>query len=71
MEQAISISFGVPQEIVKKTSMLIGDIEEVAKIAKVKGKNGVLKARLKIFRPVSLMLTQTSESIVAAIKAHG
>ena len=70
MEQAVSKSFQIPLEVVQKASMTIGDIGEVAAIAKVEGKEGLLKIGFKVFRPVRLMLAQMADSVAEALKDH-
>jgi len=71
MEQAVSKAFQVPLENVQKASMTIGDIGEVAAIAKMEGKEGLLKVGFKIFRPVKIMLAQMADSLAEALKEHG
>jgi DNA ligase-1 len=70
MEQAVSKAFQIPLEAVQKASMTIGDIEEVAAIAKTEGKEGVLKVGFKVFRPVKLMLAQMASDVAEALKEH-
>lgn len=70
MEQAVSKAFQIPLEVVQKTSMTIGDIGEVAAIANVKGKEGLLKIGFKVFRPVRLMLAQMADGVAEALKEH-
>jgi DNA ligase-1 len=71
MEQAVSKAFQIPLEAVQKASMTIGDIGEVAAIAKTEGKEGVLKVGFKVFRPVKLMLAQMASDVAEALKEHG
>jgi len=71
MEQAVSKAFHIPQEIVQRASMIIGDIGEVAEIAGVEGIEGVSKIGFKIFRPVKLMLAQMASDVEEAISEHG
>jgi DNA ligase-1 len=70
MEQAISKAFELPLESVQKASMTIGDVGEVASIAKTEGKEGLSKIRFKVFRPVGLMLAQMADGIEEALKEH-
>ncbi len=70
MEQAVSKAFQIPLEAVQKASMTLGDIGEVAAIAKVEGREGLGKVGFKVFRPVSLMLAQTANDIAEALKEH-
>ena len=71
MEQAVSKAFQIPLEIVQKATMTIGDVGDVATIAKTEGKEALLKVGFRVFRPVGLMLAQTAISVVEALKEHG
>ena len=71
MEQAVSKAFQIPLEIVQKTCMTIGDIGEVAAIAKTQGKEELLKIGFRVFRPVKLMLAQMANDVVEALEEHG
>jgi DNA ligase-1 len=71
MEQAVSKAFKVPLETVQRASMTLGDIGEVAVVAKTEGMTGLLKIGFKVFRPVSLMLAQMAEDVAEALKEHG
>jgi len=71
MEQAVSKAFEIPLELVQKSSMIVGDIGEVAAIARTEGEEGLLRVEFKVFRPVSLMLAQTADSVADALKEHG
>jgi len=70
MEQAVAEAFQLPLDAVQKASMTIGDIGEVALIAKMEGREGLSKIRFKIFRPVGLMLAQMADSITDALEEH-
>jgi DNA ligase-1 len=70
MEQAVSKAFQIPLKEVQKTSMTLGDIGEVAVIAKKEGKEGLLKVGFKVFRPVRLMLAQMANDVAEALKEH-
>jgi len=71
MEQAVSKAFQIPLEIVQKACMIIGDIGEVAVIAKTQGRQGLLKIRFRVFRPVKLMLAQMANDLAEALEEHG
>jgi len=71
MELAVSKAFDIPHDVVQTASMLTGDIGEVAAIAKVQGKEGVLKLRFQVFRPVKPMLAQTAQDVRGALREHG
>jgi DNA ligase-1 len=70
MEQAISKAFQIPLKEVQKASMTLGDIGEVAAIAKKEGEEGLLKVGFKVFRPVRLMLAQMANDVAEALKEH-
>ena len=71
MEQAVSKAFEIPLAQVQTASMTVGDIGEVAAIAKTRGLEGLSKVRFKAFRPVSLMLASMANSVADALKEHG
>jgi len=71
MEQAVSKAFEIPLELVQKSSMIIGDIGEVAVIARTEGEEGLSRVGFKVFRPVSLMLAQMADNVDDALKEHG
>jgi len=71
MEQAVSKAFQIPLETVQKASMTIGDVGDVAAIAKNQGKEALSKIEFKVFRPVGLMLAQTASDVAEALKEHG
>jgi DNA ligase-1 len=70
MEQAVSKAFQIPLKEVQKASMTLGDIGEVASIAKKEGKESLLKVGFKVFRPVRLMLAQMANDVAEALKEH-
>jgi DNA ligase-1 len=71
MELAVSKAFNIPHNVVRKASMLTGDIAEVAVIAKAKGIESILKLEFQIFRPIKPMLAQMAENVNEALKEHG
>jgi len=70
MEQAISKAFRIPLPRVQETGMIVGDIGEVAAIAREHGAEGLSKVDFRIFRPVGLMLAQVADSVAEALEAH-
>jgi len=70
MELAVSKAFNLPHDLVQKATMMRGDIGEVASIAKVHGKEKLLKLSFKIFHPIKPMLAQVAENVAEAIKEH-
>ncbi|MGC9345724.1 MAG: ATP-dependent DNA ligase [Candidatus Bathyarchaeales archaeon] len=71
MEQAVSKAFQIPPEAVQKAAMTIGDIGEVAAIAKTQGKEELLKIGFRVFRPVELMLAQVANDVAETLREHG
>jgi len=71
MEQAVSKAFNIPLITVQKATMTIGDVGDVAAIAKTEGKEALLKIEFEVFRPVGLMLAQTASDVAEALKQHG
>ncbi len=70
MEQAISKAFDVPLATVQKAGMTVGDLGEVAIIAKKQGGKALSGLSFNIFRPVRLMLAQTASDIDEALSEH-
>jgi DNA ligase-1 len=71
MEQTVAKAFNVPLATVQKASMTMGDIGEVAAIAKTEGKERLSQIGFQIFRPVKLMLAQVADDVDEALKEHG
>ena len=71
MEQAVAKAFDVPLATVQKASMAMGDIGEVAAIAKIEGKERLSQIGFQVFRPVKLMLAQVASGVDEALAEHG
>ncbi len=71
MEQAVSKAFQIPLETVQKATMTLGNVGEVAAIAKRQGEDALLKVGFGVLRPVGLMLAQTASDVAEALKEHG
>jgi DNA ligase-1 len=71
MEQAVAKAFDVPLATVQKASMAMGDIGEVAAIAKTEGKERLSQIGFQVFRPVKLMLAQVASDVDEALAEHG
>jgi DNA ligase-1 len=71
MEQAVAKAFDVPLATVQKASMALGDIGEVAAIAKIEGKARLSQIGFQVFRPVELMLAQVASDVDEALAEHG
>jgi DNA ligase-1 len=70
MEQAVAKAFDVQLAAVQKASMVLGDIGELAFIAKT-GKERLLEIDFHVFRPVKLMLAQVASDVTEALANHG
>jgi DNA ligase-1 len=71
MEQAVAKAFDTPLVAVQKASMAMGDIGEVAAIAKTEGEEHLSQIGFQVFRPVKLMLAQTADTVSDALAEHG
>jgi DNA ligase-1 len=71
MEQAVAKAFEVPLATVQKASMALGDIGEVAAIAKTEGKERLSQIGFQVFRPVKLMSAQVASDADEALQEHG
>ena len=71
MEQAVSKAFQAPLKVVQEATMIVGDIGEVAAIAKTEGAVGLARTGFAVFRPVNLMLAQMANDVAEALAEHG
>jgi DNA ligase-1 len=71
MEQAVAKAFDVPLATVQKAGMALGDIGEVATLAKTEGAERLAQVSFKVFRPVELMLAQVADDVGEALAEHG
>jgi DNA ligase-1 len=71
MEQAVSKSFQIPLKSVQEATMTMGDIGEVAAVAKAEGAVGLARRGFMVFRPVNLMLAQMAGDVAEALHEHG
>jgi DNA ligase-1 len=71
MEQAIGEAFHIPLKVVQTSSMIMGDVGEVAAKARTEGLAGLYKVSFSVFRPVELMLAQMASDVAEALKEHG
>jgi DNA ligase-1 len=71
MEKAVAKAFDVPIATVQKASMVMGDIGEVAAIAKTGSKEDLLQIGFQVFRPVKLMLAQVADNVAEALTEPG
>jgi len=71
MEMAVAKAFDLPLEMVQTANMLAGDIGEVAAIAKVKGREGIVDLKFQVFRPIKPMMAQMAEGVSEVIREAG
>lgn len=71
MEEAIAKTFNVDLEKVRFAHMVTGDLGEVCKILKEKGKEGLEKISLTLFQPIKPMLADMVKDPAEAIARHG
>jgi DNA ligase-1 len=71
MELVVSKAFDIPHELVRKATMITGDVAEVAEVAEIGGKEAVSKLRIQIFRPIKPMLAQMAEGVEEVFDQHG
>ncbi len=67
---SIASASGLPRELVRRASMLHGNLGDVAKRAIVEGQAGLESIGLKLFMPVKPMLAEMAESIEQALAEH-
>lgn len=71
MELAVARAFGLSNGSVKKATMFLGEIADVAKIVAAHGEKGVLLVGPKVFNPIQPMLAQIVGSVEEALSLHG
>ncbi|MFN2587205.1 MAG: ATP-dependent DNA ligase [Actinomycetota bacterium] len=67
MLEAIAAATEVSAEIVRRASMLSGDLPRTAAVALTSGEEGLRAIGFEIFRPILPMLASTAESVAEAI----
>ena len=71
MEVAVAEAYDLPLELVKKASMLTGDLAEVAVLARNEGRDGLERIGFKVFRPIKSMMASVASNVAEALKEHG
>ncbi len=67
---AIAVASGVPRELVRRASMLHGDLGDVAKRALAEGQAGLETIGLRLFVPVKPMLAEMAKSVEQVLAEH-
>ncbi len=67
--EALASTLSLDIQLLRKTTMLIGDIGETAKISISEGAEGLEKIRLALFRPLKPMLAEMAQSVSDAFDA--
>ncbi|MFX0114299.1 MAG: ATP-dependent DNA ligase [Candidatus Hodarchaeota archaeon] len=70
LDEAIATAFNASSDLVRRARMLLGDPGETATRAK-SGERALKEVKIKIFRPVGLMLAEKAETIAEALERHG
>jgi DNA ligase-1 len=71
MEESIARAFGVEADLVRRANMLTSDLGETARVAKLKGEQGLRRISIRPMRPVRPMLAQNVASIREALDVMG
>lgn len=70
VQEAISVASGASRELVRKASMLHGDIGDIAKIAILDGTSSLEKIGIQLFLPVKPMLAEMAENFDVVLEEH-
>ena len=71
IRDSIAKAFDIDKKIVEHAWFLYPDYGEIAQIAKRKGSKGLKNVKIKLGRPVIVMLAEKSPSLEAALKSAG
>jgi DNA ligase-1 len=71
MEQAVAKAFDVPLKRIQETTMVLGDVGDVATVIRINGLKGLDEVGFRVFRPVNLMLAQVADGVADALREHG
>ena len=71
MLEAIAEASEVDPKLVRRSHMLLGDLGEVALTALKKGKTGLQRVSVQLFKPIKPMLAEMSYDISDVITRHG
>ena len=70
VQDAISLASGAPKELVRRASMLHGDIGDIAKIAITGGPKELQRIGIHLFIPVKPMLAEVAETLETVLREH-
>jgi DNA ligase-1 len=70
-QDGIARAAGVPVDAVRRADQLLGDLREVATLARQEGAAGLARVTLRLFRPVRPMLAQTADSMADIFRRLG
>jgi DNA ligase-1 len=68
MELTVAKAFDIPLGTVQTATMLTGDIEEVAAVARGKGREGVEKLQFHVFHPIKPMMAKMAADVNEALQ---
>ncbi|MCW4053229.1 MAG: ATP-dependent DNA ligase, partial [Candidatus Bathyarchaeota archaeon] len=71
MEVAVAEANNLPLELIKKASMLTGDLSKVAVLAKNGGRDGLESIGFQVFTPIKSMLASVASNVAEALRQHG
>ncbi len=71
MIEAVARAAGMDARVVRRATMLAGDLSVVGKAALLEGAAGLDRYRVQLFRPIQPMLAQTADDVSQAIAQLG
>ena len=71
MADALAKATSIPAPVVRRATMLAGDLPRVAALALAEGEPGLAAIGLEVLRPVLPMLASTADDVASAIEAMG
>src|SRR5437899_1221886 len=69
--EAVARATGLDSDLVRRASMLAGDLGAVAHVALTEGAQGLARYRVELFRPVQPMLAQAADDVLDALTQLG
>ena len=71
MTEAIAAAADIPSDLVRRAAMSVGGLGEVAQVALREGAKGLSQFSIRLFQPVLPMLSQSAETVAAALASFG